>query len=195
MPPRIESEIAVDLNSAAKAVRERLRRRIGQDAGNGGAAPELHAALEEIETLWEELLAQSGTLADERRRYAEFFEFAPEPYVVTEPHGEIREANRAARELLGEALAGTPLSLRVPEGERSAFRARLIEARGKPESEVLEWRGALSGAAAAAGGAAEPVPAVPVLFRVRTIKVRRKNAGGLCWLIRRLESGPDGQCD
>ena len=174
------------LYSAAKSVREQLRRRLQNGVAEGGdGLAEMRAALEEIEVLWEELQTQSGALADERQRYAEFFDFAPEPYVITEPLGEIREANRSACELFGEpeaALEGTLLSQRIPDEERLAFRARLIAARGQPEGELAEWRGAVI----KAGGAR-----LPVQFRVRSIKVRRKNAEGLCWLIRRLETRSD----
>ena len=57
--------------------------------------------------------AQSG-LEEERQRYQELFEFAPDGYLVTDALGVIREANRAASELLGiraEFLRGKPLSL------------------------------------------------------------------------------------
>lgn len=169
------------LQSAAKTVREQLLRRLRASPEDAGAA-EMRAALEEIEVLWEELQAQSGAMADERHRYAELFDFAPEAFLITEPLGEIREANRAACELFGEqaeALEGTLLSERVAREERAQFRSRLIAARGEPEGQQVEWRSRL----AAAGDT------FPVLFRVRSIKVRRKNADGLCWMIRRLDEG------
>jgi PAS domain S-box-containing protein len=178
------------LYTTARNVSEQLRRRIATESANGKGTPaELEAALEEIQVLWEELHNQSASLADERHRYAEFFEYAPEPYLVTEPLGEIREANRAACELFGErpeALEGQLILDRVPEPERSAFRAKLIAVRGQPESELALWAGTLrckSGVSA-------------VQFRVRSIKVRRKNADGLCWMIRPLDghaSKADGQ--
>jgi PAS domain S-box-containing protein len=166
------------LYTTARNVSEQLRRRIQTESSNGGKSlAELESALEEIQVLWEELHNQSASLADERQRYAEFFEYAPEAYVVTEPLGEIREANRAACELLGEkaeALEGQLLLDRVPEPERAAFRAKLIATRGQPEGDMAGWPGALR----CASGVRK------VLFRVRSIKVRRKNADGLCWLIR-----------
>jgi len=169
------------LYSAARNVSEQLRRRIQAEEASGVKSPELEAALDQIQVLWQELHQQSEALAAERQRYAEFFEYAPEAYVVTEPLGEIREANRAACELLGEraeALEGQLLVDRVPEAERAAFRARLIAVRGQPEGEMEAWNGSLR-----CGGAL-----VKVMFRVRSIKVRRKNADGLCWLIRPLDA-------
>jgi PAS domain S-box-containing protein len=143
---------------------------------------EVRAALAQIDILWDALREHAADLTAERQRNADFFEFAPEAYLITEPLGEIREANRAARELLGASeaeLEGTLLSERVPQGTRAAFRARLIEARGEPESELREWEGALD----------TPSGARAVLFKVRSIKVRRKNADGLCWAIRPLRHG------
>jgi PAS domain S-box-containing protein len=170
------------LYTTARNVSEQLRRLIQKESENGGeAVAELESELETIQVLWEELHNQSAVLAEERQRFAEFFEYAPEAYVVTESRGEIREANRAACELFGagsEALEGAQLIDRVPEEERSAFRARLIAVRGQPEGEMGAWNGTLL---CANGPSA-------VEFRVRPIKVRRKNAEGLCWLIRLADS-------
>jgi PAS domain S-box-containing protein len=143
------------------------------------AAAELHASIELILSLWEELQTQSDVLANERQRYAEFFEYAPDAYLVTEMQGEIREANRAARELLGanqDQLDGASLLAFVSEAERIEFRAFLVAARGQPDGEALQWAGSVCTRAGRA---------LPAELRVRSIKVRRKNADGLCWLIRR----------
>ncbi|MBV8030177.1 MAG: PAS domain-containing protein [Betaproteobacteria bacterium] len=167
---------AFSLHAAARNVTQMLRSRL-QSAPD--AAAELHAAIEEIQTLWEELKGQSDILDSERQRYADFFEYAPDPYVITEPQGEIREANRSARELLGAkdgGLDGTSLVSFILEPERPGFRGRLVAVRGRPEGEAEEWMGSLVPVAG------HPIP---VRFRVRSIKVRRKNADGLCWLIRR----------
>jgi PAS domain S-box-containing protein len=173
------------LYAAARNVSEQLRRRIQAEEASGVKSPELEAALDQIQVLWQELHDQSAVLAAERQRYAEFFEYAPEAYVVTEPLGEIREANRAACELLGEreeALEGQPLIERVAAGEQPAFRAQLIAVRAHPEGESSSWTGSLRCAGAFR----------QVLFRVRSIKVRRKNADGLCWLIRPLDARANG---
>ena len=168
------------LHAAARNVSDQLRRRIQSESVSGGqAAGDLKSALDMIHSLWEELHNQSTALADERQRYSEFFEYAPDAYLVTEPQGEIREANRAACELLGEPaekLESAPLVDRVPEEERALFRAKLIAARGQPEGEMATWNGSLRCATGP----------LRVLYRVRSIKVRRKNAEGLCWLIRAL---------
>src|ERR1700704_1997416 len=98
------------LFSTVKVVRELLQRKI--DDGGGPARGELEAGLQEIEALWEELRTQSQELASERQRYSEFFEYAPDAYLITDCHGTISDANRAAAELLGIAartLIGRPV--------------------------------------------------------------------------------------
>ena len=158
--------------AAAKNVTQMLRARLRSAPAESA---ELNAALEEIQTLWEELQSQSEVLKGERERYSKFFEFVPDAYLITEPGGEIREANRAARELLGEAAEGASIVSLIPEAERPAFRGRLITVRGQPEGEGAEWQGNVRRQEGAD---------VPVIFRVRPIKIRRKNADGLCWLVR-----------
>ena len=166
------------LFGSVKAVSELLRRRIDE-----GGAPlgELEAALHEIDALWDELRGQAQELAGERQRYAEFFEYAPEAYFVTDSHGLIREANRAAAELVdvpAPALAGKPLATYIPEADRRDFRARLVRASAQPDGEVSAWRSALLGR----GG--RPVPAH---FRVRTMPVADGGLAPLCWLVQRDE--------
>ncbi len=66
--------------------------------------------------------------------YQEWFEFAPDGYVITDPQGVILEANHAAAALLNvhqEFLIGKPLGLLMAEEHRSAFYTRLARlARG-----------------------------------------------------------------
>ena len=99
------------------------------------AFEELGAALEELQVAEEELRQQNSELADaralveaERQRYQELFEFAPDGYLVTDPHAMIREANRAAAALLNvseQFLVGKPLTNFIPNEERRAFRSQL----------------------------------------------------------------------
>ena len=168
-------ENSFTLHAASRRVMQMLRAKV---AATPDAAAELHAAMDQIEMLWRELQTQAEALAAERQRYSSFFEYAPDAYLVTEAHGEMREANRAARELLGlpqEALDGTSLVSFIPESDRPGFRGKLVMTRGRPEGEQEEWPGRIivSGTE------------LPVFFRVRPIKVRRKNSDGLCWLVRR----------
>jgi PAS domain S-box-containing protein len=78
------------------------------------AAEELRSAEEEIRHQNEELLATQSQLEDERRRYRDLFEMAPDGYVVTDQRAVITEANRAAGRMLGmrqQFLAGKSLLL------------------------------------------------------------------------------------
>ncbi|HEY9669154.1 MAG TPA: PAS domain S-box protein [Coleofasciculaceae cyanobacterium] len=96
---------------------------------------ELNIALEELQVANEELYQQNEQLSAaqqavelQRQRYQELFEFAPDPYLVTDLHGTIQEANCAAAILFNHSqtfLVGKPLSLYVAEEERKAFRTQL----------------------------------------------------------------------
>jgi PAS domain-containing protein len=88
----------------------------GKDYGRPQEQPptnweELQASLEELQIAEEELQQQQEELAAsrylveaERQRYQELFNFAPDGYLVTDAHGVIQEANRAAAVLLQRRL-------------------------------------------------------------------------------------------
>lgn len=96
---------------------------------------ELRTALEELVAAGEELEAQQVQLIESRqrsddqtRRYQALFALAPEAYLVTDAFGIVREANRAAAELMGVRpafIAGKALALFVDEEDRRQFRAGL----------------------------------------------------------------------
>lgn len=101
----------------------------------------LDVALQEMQRRTEELEAANLSLAAERRRYQELFEFAPAGYVVTDLDAEIQEANQAAAQLLGisrpSSLVGKPLFVFVAENARRDFHNQLNQLRtGK---EVRGW--------------------------------------------------------
>ena len=88
------------------------------------ALEELQVADEEMRQQNEELLETRNALEQERRRYIDLFEAAPDAYVVTNPAGVIAEANVAAGGLCGVAprfLAGKPLSVFVTAEKLEAF--------------------------------------------------------------------------
>jgi PAS domain S-box-containing protein len=80
---------------------------------------------------WGDQLAQTcHRLSDQLARYRELFEFAPDPYLLTDPHGVIAEANQAAAGFFRaprEFLVGKPLPFLVAREDRGAFYARLVE--------------------------------------------------------------------
>jgi PAS domain S-box-containing protein len=100
----------------------------------------LYTSIEEMQVTSEELRRQNEELArsradaeQERLRYRELFQHAPDPYFVTDLAGVVREANHAAAELLnvkGARLMGKPLGVFVPPEARREFRLRLHQVAG-----------------------------------------------------------------
>ena len=96
---------------------------------------DLQTSCEEIHIAWEVLRQQNEELAIARqtaelelKRYKDLFEFAPDGYLVTDPHGTIQKANRAAAMLLKtsqECLAGKSLISFVPQEDQRGFRSQL----------------------------------------------------------------------
>lgn len=130
--------------------------------------------------MWEELQGQAALLVCENARYAEFFEYAPDAYFVTDGGGNIREANQAALELVKAAredVVNRPLSEYVASEERVAFLTRtvglVLGGATKPsvwQTQVQPHEGA----------------ALAVQFSVRAIPLKKNGIGGLCWLVRPL---------
>jgi PAS domain S-box-containing protein len=92
------------------------------------ALEELEAAEEELRQQNEELVDRQVSIERQRQRYEYLFEFAPDPYLVTDRLGTIREANQAAGALFGvdrRFLVGKPLVTFVEPGERHLFRTHI----------------------------------------------------------------------
>ena len=159
------------------AVRELMLKRLATEVENSDAKRDLEMALEELDVMWEELQGQAALLVRENERYAEFFEFAPDAYLITDAGGKIREANQAALELLKAAredVVGSTLSEYVVEADRVPFLTRtvgLLLGAAKP----LDWMTVL-----------QPREGAPFSahFSVRGIPLKKSGVGGLCWLIR-----------
>ncbi|WP_348982740.1 response regulator [Brasilonema octagenarum] len=102
---------------------------------------EIHTSLETMQVIQEQLLEQDEYLAEERQRYYDLFEFAPDAYLLTDTQAVILLANRAAGALfnvLPNFLIGKPLINFVPEAERWVFRNKLNEF-SSLYSSVQEW--------------------------------------------------------
>lgn len=69
------------------------------------AIQDLSIAEEELRAQHEAIVAVQRDLETQRRRYRTLFEFAPDPYVVTDEHGIVEEANDALAGLLGVPAA------------------------------------------------------------------------------------------
>jgi len=105
---------------------------------------ELAVADEEIRQQHEELFATRLQVEEERQRYYELFEFAPDGYVVTDINGVIHEANRSAENLFTRQvkfLVGKPLSVLIAPDDRASFRKWLVEA--PRNRNIAAWEGHL----------------------------------------------------
>lgn len=115
------------------------------------ALKDIDAAKEEMEQQSEELARSRQAVEAERRRYMELFEYAPDPYLVTNGAGIIKEANLSAVAMLGEeggSLVASPILSFVEEEDVETFATLIYELqKGRPvrDYEVrLKGRGGAS---------------------------------------------------
>ncbi|MGQ4647934.1 ATP-binding protein [Lyngbya aestuarii] len=149
------------------------------------AFEEISIALEELEVANEELHQQNENLlvayqavAAESQRYQELFEFAPDGYLVTDPHGVIQEANCAAASLLNtpqELLVGKSLISYVVLEDCSAFYSQLNKLSQRQEEKLQEWEVRF-----------QPPNQAPIAnaVKVATIFSGEDKLVGLRWLLR-----------
>jgi PAS domain S-box-containing protein len=135
-----------DQLKALDAQTERLRRELDSVAASDKPVvseitlADLETTVERLRVAEEDLRVQNDELVRSRHdvegaltRYRELFEMAPDPYIVTDARGIIREANSAAARLLGaphDRLLGSPLVAFVAGAERRAFRLALLKLSG-----------------------------------------------------------------
>jgi len=141
---------------------------------------ELEVAEEELRSQNEELLAARQTLEDERQRYQDLFEFAPDGYLVTDPQGIIQEANRAAVALLGVpsgSLFGKPLVVFVDEAHTplKLFYAQLKPLLQGEVNNIHNWELVLK---------PEDRAPFPAAITVGPVGNTRGEVTGLRWLVR-----------
>ena len=99
------------------------------------AYEELTVAHEELRGLNEQLADASARIEQEGRRYQELFLAAPVPYIVTDVHGSVVEANDGASRLLHVTrarLRGKPLVVFVSDLSRRRLRRAILERRASP---------------------------------------------------------------
>ncbi len=107
------------------------------------ALEELRVAEEDLRLQNEELSATHLELDHERRRYQELFDFAPDAYLVTNPSGIVRQANRSASRLLNVPptfLAGKALAAYIATEDRGRFRSLLTDLGAGGESHTAAFR-------------------------------------------------------
>ncbi|MBD2604220.1 PAS domain-containing sensor histidine kinase [Scytonema hofmannii FACHB-248] len=109
------------------------------------ALQEQCAAMEELRSSNQALIATHKYLEEERQRYQDLFNFAPDGYLVTDIKGTISQANYAAAKLLNidqKYLIGKKLISFIPETDRQAFRVMLTQLYGMKR--LQEWEVRLS---------------------------------------------------
>ena len=107
------------------------------------ALEELRVAEEELRQQNEELSATHLELDLERRRFEELFEFAPDAYLVTDPGGIVRQANRSASDLLRVPpafLGGKALAAYIASDDRPRFRSLLTRLGAGAESHTAAFK-------------------------------------------------------
>ena len=108
------------------------------------AAGQLRVAEEELRVQCAEVRANREAAESALQRYQELFELAPDPYLITDAHGVISEANAAAVQLLNTPigrLRGMSISRFVTRGRRRSFRVGLnrIAQGDDPAPGAEEW--------------------------------------------------------
>ena len=165
------------LHTTVGAVRELMEKRLAANPDDEDLQRDVQMALEELDVMWEELEGQAERLLRESERYAEFFDYAPDAYLVTDAGGNIRESNRAATELFAasrEELSGKPLASLMAEQDRVNFLSHFVgSVLGEPLHPAT-WQASIQ-----ARG-----KRVAAVISVRAIPLRRSGVAGLCWLIR-----------
>jgi PAS domain S-box-containing protein len=192
----MEDPFTRELRAARARIAELQRRHGAAAASARGLLPEALAevdtALEELAVTGQELQAQTAELAAtrealeaERARYQELFQSAPVAYLVTDPLGRIREANRAAAALLEARpgfLPGKPLAAFVAYDDRFTFRVMLNRLRLGEASQVEDASLLLR----RRGG-----EAVAVQVTVTVVHDRAGAVRALRWLLRDTADGPE----
>ena len=99
------------------------------------AVQELMILVEQLRVADEELRAQVAQLEEaqdlideQRKKYEDLFQFAPDAYLITDLDGKVLEANEVAAAMFNmpvKHLIKKPLALYVSEKSRQAFRNRM----------------------------------------------------------------------
>ncbi len=102
----------------------------------------LQAAKDQLRDQIEELTDSRQLIEVGRQRYQDLFEFAPDGYLVTDPLGIIREANRAMAALLHipqNLLVGKPVVVFVAQESRKVLSAQLLRLQIGEEMRSVTW--------------------------------------------------------
>ena len=132
----------------------------------------------ELEALEAERLSARQALEAERWRYQELFEFTLDGCLVTDLEGIIKEANRAAADLLHisqDLLVGKSFIVFVAQKEHKPFRSHLSRLRNGSIDRVMGWEVQTQ--------TQEGLP-FPVAITVAVSRDPQGKLAGLRWLLR-----------
>jgi PAS domain S-box-containing protein len=184
MRPARESVIPPqDYSHAIEALRQQVAALDQHGSGEDVPLPalvevveELSVTLEELQAANDQLLDSHAIAVDERWRYQELFEFAPDAYLVTDLHGIIQEANQTAAALLHispQRLPGKPVLAFVARDERQRFLTQLSALQHSPE--VHDWEVDLQ---------PRLQPSFPAALSIAPARNAQGGVIGLRWLMR-----------
>ena len=127
---RPENRQTIEIADAPIRANERENVRGNEHEDLLTAIEELRLAEENLRLQSEALAASHDALNEERTRFREMFDFAPDAYLITDLYGTIRDANVAASRLLGvdaKKLVGKALPSFFEESARRRFPHQLDE--------------------------------------------------------------------
>lgn len=181
----LESEISEDRQQASELRRRNDDLETEQSELVAESITQLQTGLEELQVAEEELrnqntelIATRNALEEERERYREMFELAPDAYLVTDPEGVIQVANEAAARLLGipdRFLIGKPLANYVSDEERKSFRAKINSIRTSDRVVEIEAR-----------MQSREGERMDAAIRVAPVRSSKGELTGLRWLVRNV---------
>lgn len=155
------------------------------------AQARLISAYEKLSVAEEALRAQAEAITEaerqveiERTRYRTLFEFAPDPYLVTDADGTIQQANGATADFLGvpgAVLVGKPLVNFVDLRTRSEFRAHVRALGNNIRDRMLVELTVRDGRAVSVEATATAIP------------THAEGQRSYCWLLRDLTTQRDSE--
>jgi two-component system, cell cycle sensor histidine kinase and response regulator CckA len=135
-------------------------------------------AADELQQQNEELAETRELVEEERRRYQELFDNAPDGYLVTDAKGTIQQANEVAASLLGvrrDLLPGKPFVVFVAREAHRAFAAFVARLHNGYSERVAEWQTTVQPRSG---------PPFPVTLTTGRVRDRKGRLVGLRWLVR-----------
>jgi PAS domain S-box-containing protein len=161
---------------AVAAIRELIEQTRASRRLDGETAQALDFALNGLGLLWGALEGEQESHGQYERDCIDFFEFAPQPCVLTDLNGRVRCANGAAAKLLGVSVAELQRKLLASffPPEHDVLTADcLLELTTHSPPRAIHWRTTVQRKAGS----------TDVEANVSEIGRRRGSANGLCWLL------------